>query len=81
MSASALSCLIFVSTLGGILLGTLLRRALPEHHLSKDSQDVVRLGVGLIATITAGTESRLLLSDDIKELVATDVFLATTHER
>jgi len=53
MSALALSCLIFVLTLGGILLGTLLRRALPEHHLGKDSQDVVRLGVGLIGTIAA----------------------------
>ena len=53
MSALALSCFIFLLTLGGILLGTLLRRALPEHHLSKDSQDVVRLGVGLIATLAA----------------------------
>jgi hypothetical protein len=53
MSALALSCLIFVLTLGGIVFGSLLRRALPEHHLSKDSQDVVRLGVGLIATIAA----------------------------
>jgi hypothetical protein len=53
MSALVLSCLIFVLTLGGILLGALLRRALPKHHLSKDSQDVVRLGVGLIATLAA----------------------------
>ena len=53
MSALALSSLIFVLTLGGILLGALLRRALPEHHLSEDSQDVVRLGVGLITTISA----------------------------
>lgn len=53
MSALALSCVIFALTLGGIALGTLLRRALPEHHLSKDSQDVVRLGAGLIATIAA----------------------------
>jgi hypothetical protein len=54
MSALALSCLIFVLTLGdGILRGTLLRRALPEHHLSENSQEVVRLGVGLIATIAA----------------------------
>jgi fluoride ion exporter CrcB/FEX len=43
----------FVLTLGGILVGALLRRALPKHHLSKDSQDVVRLGVGLIATMAA----------------------------
>ena len=53
MSTLALACIIFVLTLGGIFLGTLLRRALPEHHLNKDSQDVVRLGVGLIATIAA----------------------------
>jgi len=53
MSALALSCLIFVLTLGGIFLGVLLRRALPQHHLTKDSQDAVRLGVGLIATIAA----------------------------
>jgi hypothetical protein len=53
MSALALSCLIFALALGGILLGAWLRRMLPEHHLSKDSQDVVRLGVGLIGTIAA----------------------------
>jgi len=53
MSALALSCLIFVLTLGGILFGALLRRALPKHHLSEESQDVVRLGVGLVATIAA----------------------------
>ena len=53
MSAAALSGIIFVLTLGGIFLGTLLRRILPKHHLSEDSQDVVRLGVGLIATIAA----------------------------
>ena len=53
MSPLALSSVIFVSTLGGIFLGTLLRRALPKHHLSKDSQDIVKLGAGLIATIAA----------------------------
>jgi hypothetical protein len=53
MSPLILSCVIFALVLGGILLGTLLRSALPQHHLSKDSQDIVRLGVGLIATIAA----------------------------
>src|ERR1700688_2323806 len=53
MSPAVLSCAIFALILGGIVLGALLRRTLPEHHLSKDSQDVVRLGVGLIATIAA----------------------------
>jgi hypothetical protein len=53
MSALTLSGIIFVSTLGGIFLGTLLRRALPRHHLDEHLKDVVRLGVGLIATIAA----------------------------
>jgi hypothetical protein len=53
MSPLALSSVIFVTTLGGIFLGTLLRRALPKHHLSKESQDIVKLGAGLIATIAA----------------------------
>ena len=53
MSALTLSGIIFVLTLGGIFLGTLLRRALPEHHLNSHAKDVVRLGAGLIATIAA----------------------------
>ncbi len=48
-----LSCIIFALTLAGIFFGTWLRRALPQHHLSKESQDIVRLGAGLIATIAA----------------------------
>jgi len=39
--------------LGGIFLGMMLRSMLPKHHLSKDSQDVVRLAIGLVATIAA----------------------------
>jgi hypothetical protein len=39
--------------LGGIFLGTLLRRTLPKHHLDEGSQSAVRLGVGLIATTAA----------------------------
>ena len=53
MSALALSCLIFLLVLGGIFIGAAFRRALPKHHLSKETQDVVRLGVGLTATIAA----------------------------
>ena len=53
MSALTLSGTIFGLTLAGIFLGTLLRRSLPEHHLNEHAKDVVRLGVGLIATIAA----------------------------
>jgi hypothetical protein len=53
MRSLAISGIIFALTLGGIFLGTLLRRTLPKHHLSEHAQDTVRLGVGLIATIAA----------------------------
>lgn len=48
-----LAGIIFVLTLGGIFVGTLLRRTLPEHHLNDEVKDVVRLGVGLTATMAA----------------------------
>lgn len=47
-SLVALACMV-----GGILLGILLRPVLPDHHLSDESKDVVKLGVGVIATLTA----------------------------
>ena len=53
MSALTLSGIIFALTLGGIFLGTLLRRALPKHHLNSHAKDAVRLGAGLTATIAA----------------------------
>src|SRR5260221_7205104 len=53
MSAIALSCIAFACISGGVLLGMFLRNALPEHHLSTDAKDVVRLGTGLIGTIAA----------------------------
>jgi hypothetical protein len=49
MSALPVSGIIFILTSGGILLGALLRRTLPKHHLNEHARDVVRLGVGLIA--------------------------------
>jgi len=53
MSAIALSGVAFVCIAGGVLLGMFLRNTLPEHHLSSDAKDVVRLGTGLIGTIAA----------------------------
>ncbi len=53
MSPLALSCVIFLLVLGGIFIGAAFRRALPENHLSRETQDVVRLGAGLTATIAA----------------------------
>jgi hypothetical protein len=39
--------------LGGALIGLLFRAILPEKHLSDDTKDVVKLGVGLVATMAA----------------------------
>jgi hypothetical protein len=37
----------------GALIGLALQRLLPGHHLSKETQDVVKLSAGTIATLTA----------------------------
>jgi hypothetical protein len=62
MSSVVLSAGIFLLMLGGIYLGSLLRNTLPQHHLSKESQDAVRLGVGLIATMAALVVGLLIAS-------------------
>jgi len=38
---------------GGVLLGMLLQRVLPERHLDTASKDTVKLGAGMLATLTA----------------------------
>ncbi|MCK1520486.1 MULTISPECIES: hypothetical protein [unclassified Bradyrhizobium] len=43
----------FVFIFGGALLGIFLRNVFPEHHLNSDTRDVVRVGTGLIATLSA----------------------------
>jgi hypothetical protein len=49
----AISWLVFGCIFGGALLGMGIRAILPKHHLSPDSKDVVKLGMGLIATMSA----------------------------
>ncbi|HXK24222.1 MAG TPA: hypothetical protein VMS55_16250 [Myxococcota bacterium] len=53
MSSIAIASLVFLCTFVGGMLGMRSREALPEHHLSSESKDVVRLCMGLIATMTA----------------------------
>jgi hypothetical protein len=47
------SLLMFACVFGGAVLGILLRAALPQDHLSSESKDVVKLGMGLVATMSA----------------------------
>lgn len=53
MSPATIGLLIFAVTFGGVLFGTWLRVVLPQHYFDKDSQDAIKLGIGLIATMTA----------------------------
>lgn len=53
MSALNLGFITFVCAFGGALAGSFIRKILPPTHLSKESQDVMRLGMGLVATMTA----------------------------
>src|SRR6516164_9605850 len=53
MSSMTISWIVFGVVFGGALLGMALRALLPEHHLSQDSKDVVKVGMGLIGTISA----------------------------
>lgn len=53
MNATFIAVLAFGGILGATLLGMRLRAALPEHHLSPETKDTVRLGMGLVATMTA----------------------------
>jgi hypothetical protein len=53
MSALTIAAITFGCAFGGALAGAFIRDRLPAPHLSKESQDVVRLGMGLVATMTA----------------------------
>jgi len=53
VNSTSVSIAVFVCTFGGALLGMRLSKALPEHHLDSGSRDTIKLGIGLIATMTA----------------------------
>ena len=53
MSAIGIGLIVLVCVFGGSILGMVLHTILPEQHLSADSKDVIKLGMGLIATMSA----------------------------
>jgi hypothetical protein len=53
VSAIGIGLIVLVCVFGGSLLGMFLHTILPEHHLSADSKDVIKLGMGLTATMSA----------------------------
>ncbi len=53
MSSITISLITLLCLTSGFLLGLWLQHRLPEHHLSKESQDTVKLGSGMVATMSA----------------------------
>ncbi|HKU85360.1 MAG TPA: hypothetical protein VJV77_03385 [Casimicrobiaceae bacterium] len=61
MSSTTIAASVLAFTFVGALSGLALRTRLPSHHLEDDSRDVIRLVLGLIATV-AGLVLGLLIS-------------------
>ncbi len=53
MSSLTVSLIVFACVFGGALLGILLHASLPQHHQAADSKDIVKLGMGLVGTMSA----------------------------
>jgi hypothetical protein len=53
MSPIATSSIVSAFVFGGALFGMYLRRVLPKDHLSDESKDVAKMGMGLVATMCA----------------------------
>jgi hypothetical protein len=72
---------VFAFILGGVLFGVFIRSVMPEGHLSDESKFVMKLGTGLIATmtalvlglVTASAKSSFDTHDQAVKLVAIDI--------
>jgi hypothetical protein len=53
MSSLVVSSIVLVCVFGSGMFGLFLRSSLPDHHLSEDSTAIVKLGAGLLATMSA----------------------------
>jgi hypothetical protein len=53
MTSIAIAATIFGCLLAGALAGMGLRGIIPQHHLDSDTRDLIKLGVGLIGTMSA----------------------------
>ena len=53
MNTTLTALIVFGCLVGAVLVGRGLRRMLPQEHLSADSRDVIKLAIGLVATMSA----------------------------
>jgi hypothetical protein len=90
MDAFYMGALVLACVFGGALAGMVVRRILPEHHLGKQTEDAVKLGIGVIATMSALFVGLLLASaksafdvkdGEIKHFAADLILLDRSLER
>lgn len=90
MSPIAVSLLAFALALLGILLGSFMQRMLPEGHLDSDSKEVVKLSMGVVATLAALVLGLLVASakstydareSEINQITATLILLDALLEK
>ena len=53
MNPILIAAVVLAFTFGGALLGLWIRTKLPEHHVIDATKDTVKLGIGMVATMTA----------------------------
>jgi hypothetical protein len=58
MSPLVVSGIVFAIVIAGALLGLLVRIRFPEHQMSPDSKDVIKLAMGVLGTMTALSKPR-----------------------
>lgn len=84
MNAIVVSLFIFACAFAGALFGMFLRTRLPGHHLTSETKDTVKLGMGLVGTMTALLLSLLVATakssydqkrDEITQVAAKIAFL------
>ncbi|HEY2758536.1 MAG TPA: hypothetical protein VGJ01_22715 [Pseudolabrys sp.] len=62
MGALAIGGIVFVCVLGGALFGMYLEAVLPKQHLSDKSKEVIRVAMGMLATLSALVVGLLIAS-------------------
>jgi hypothetical protein len=53
MQSLTIMSIVFACMFGSALLGMFLRARVPDHHVNQDSKDVVKMAMGLLATMAA----------------------------
>jgi hypothetical protein len=53
MAAIAISVIAFLLAVVGVLVGSVMQRMLPESQLTSGSKEVIKLSIGVVATLAA----------------------------